>query len=155
MDRWLTVLGLFFAAVAGGAAVLASVAALKTLRLQADGLDAARETVRLAEEARKEAEASRLSFAAAEERSRLYRVGDLVESIFLATSRDDRYVDDRPSNPHWWAERNRLRHNLEGLRPALSACQAVVEAVDWKQANSRSPAAREEVTLRLHTLDGS
>lgn len=150
----------FFAAVAAVAAVVTVALTVYGLRLQyqtakltREGLVAARATMHDTELARLAAEETRLEYERDGKRLRLERIADLVEDVFWASARDERYPDDRPTDPLWQESRNRLRHALGGRGHELPKCQLVVRAGSFQQAHAFASVAREELGAAITVVD--
>jgi hypothetical protein len=131
----------FFSAVAAAGAAFATVASVYGIKLAAQNLQAANETVVLAAESRLDSERDR-------RRHRLERVGELVEEAFWL-------ANDMTRPKGWMPARNRLRQALVGLTDELPLCAGILDASISEQAIAAASSARDEIEMALRRLEVS
>jgi len=132
--------GLFFAAVAAGASVVAVKQSKSAGKAARDTVQLAADTLRETELARRDAERDHL-------RRRLERAGELLEAILHSSA------DEGHSNA-WTRPRNELSAAIVGLRDILPICTRICdEAVTRSTAQPLVGDARNEIEARLRGLE--
>jgi len=142
-------IGAFAAATAAVAALVglryarqSARAAKQATALGHESAEAAQATVRLAEEARKEAERDY-------ERHRLERIGELVEQLFWVSSLEPSHnVDDQ-----FRAKMNLLTQALVGREDSLPDCALVLQAANARYVKDPASKARFEIRRRLQAVE--